>query len=166
MGIEQNTISRDWTVLCEGRRFFVSFTAKEDKLAIRAAGRSRPGCFFSGITLLGVWSDEDRPEEKPPRFGGRGSETTRGLVDLLMPVGHGLMRLAVQVVKMMPCPPPSGDAVCQGSEAGHQGESGQNEENGPHIVWGQSLGQNVKDDNHLRNLLDTRLYRSATYGQL
>lgn len=26
MKIEQNTISRDWTVLHEGRRFFVNFT--------------------------------------------------------------------------------------------------------------------------------------------
>jgi hypothetical protein len=29
MEIEQNTISRDWTVLCEGRRFFVNFTESD-----------------------------------------------------------------------------------------------------------------------------------------
>lgn len=29
MEVEQNTVSRDWTVLCKGRRFFVNFTESD-----------------------------------------------------------------------------------------------------------------------------------------
>jgi len=31
MKIEQNTVSRDWILLCEGRRFFVNFTASDGR---------------------------------------------------------------------------------------------------------------------------------------
>ena len=60
------------------------------------------------------------PRRKPPRFGGRGSETARGLVDSRRPVPVGLVRTAVPFVKMVPYP----------------------------VAFG-ALGQDAKRDNHL-----------------
>ena len=91
--------------------------------------------------------------EAPAHWREKGSETTRGLVDLWMPVRDGLMRLAVQFVEMMSCLSVFAEPMAQGPDACHDGKGQQKNKNRPHIIAGQSLSQDAKHDNHLTDLL-------------
>ena len=100
--------------------------------------------------------------EAPALWRERGSETARGLVDSVMLVRDGLRRSAVQLVEMMPCLAVFGEPIAQGPGACHDGENQQEEDHGPEVVPGQSLGQNVKGNCHLMNLQEALLLANLT----
>jgi hypothetical protein len=61
--------------------------------------------------------------------------------------------LAVQLVEMMLGLAVFGDTVAQCPETRQDGEGQHEDQHWPEVVPGQSLGQNVKYDRHLLNLL-------------
>jgi len=78
-----------------------------------------------------------------------------------MPVRYGLMRSAAKLMEMMPCLSVFGEAIPQGPDACHGGKGQQENKNWPHVIRGQSLGQDAKHDNHLMNILYERRYCSS-----
>jgi hypothetical protein len=71
-----------------------------------------------------------RRKETPPRFGGRGSETTRGLAESMRPVDCPLVQLVAPAVQ--------------------EGKSDEEQDAKPDAVRGQRPGQDVKYEYHLR----------------